>query len=50
MHGSGYSLKKNRVGRQIGNFFIPLAFMPRGIYFVRSLFCYVNENYIKVLR
>ena len=22
--------------------------MPRGIYFLCSLFCYVNENYVKV--
>ena len=43
MHGSGYSLKKNKVGRQVGNFFIPPALMPRGKYFVRSLFCYVTK-------
>ena len=24
--------------------------MLRGVYFVHSLFCYVNENYVKVLR
>ena len=29
MHGSGYNLKEIRVGKKL--FFIPPAFMPRGI-------------------
>ena len=39
--------KKIRVGRIF--FFIPPAFMLRSIHFLRSLFYYFNENYVKVL-
>ena len=33
MHGSGYSLKKNRVGRQIGNFFYTSGIYAEGYIF-----------------